>query len=134
MPFANMLIADKRIGTRDHGGSRPFSSVDEALSAIRSLDGKTRTQVVLEGPDRALMIGGGNEGRFNVVLAVDVDREFFNLLNSGGSSTKEVVIVSGGQAGSFPENLCVDLTTTLKAAEEFFNTGEPSKELAWEHV
>jgi hypothetical protein len=110
----------------------PCENVQSAIDAVKSLDGRTTTQVVLEGDDKALLIGGGNDGRYNVVLAVNIDEAFFNLLNSHGSPDREVRIVTGGQAGLFPETQSVSLEAVLKAATYFFDSGGMNPNLAWE--
>jgi len=104
---------------------------------IRQLDGRAYTQVVLEGDGKALLIGGGNDGRYNVVLAVNIDEAFYNLLNPAACADTELAntelkVVTGGQAGLFPTRQCVDLETTLKAAAVFFDTGKMAQDLVWE--
>jgi hypothetical protein len=132
MQFVENLTADKRVGVRDEGRTVSCESLESALNSIRQLDGRVRTQVILEGKDRALLIGGGNDGRYNVVMAVNVDEEFYNLVNPSGSLDRQLKVVTGGQAGLFAERQCVDLATALRAAEVFFYSGEPASDLAWE--
>jgi len=132
MQFVKLLSVDKRVGARDEGGSKPCENVKSAIDAVRSLDGRVTTQVVLEGDNKALLIGGGNDGRYNVVLAVNIDESFFNLVNSQGSPDREVRIVTGGQAGLFPETQSVSLETVIEAATYFFDSGGMAPDLVWE--
>ena len=132
MSFVKKIISDDWSGTRSNNLESPGRTVEEAIEAVKRLNGRNHTQVVLKGDDRVLIVGGGNEGRYNVVLAIGEDEEFRTLLNPESISSQDVIIVTGGQAGAFPQNQCVALDTAIAAVSEFFDSGEPSPALAWQ--
>lgn len=131
MAHIKAIISDKWFGRKVENEEMPCQSVDEALEALRRLNGKDRTQVLFQGADKALMIGGGNEGRYSVVIVVGEDERFYTLTDATNEGHGDVTIVTGGQAGSFPANQCIGLEDSLKAVRDFDRHGEPSPDLKW---
>lgn len=82
--------------------------------------------------NRSLIIGGGNEGQFSVVLTVGEDEQFFTLTDSTISSNDETTIVTGGQAGRFPRNQAIKLAAAITAVKSFFESGQPAASLTWQ--
>lgn len=134
MSFINRICADNRHGVRNQEEEYACTDIDAALEAVRRLNGSSRTQVLFQGMDRDLIVGGGNEGRYSVFLTVGEDREFYTLIDPEKAAGDEVEIVTGGQAGLFPGNQCVSLPSVLMAVRDFFELGQPSPALKWEHV
>jgi hypothetical protein len=132
MSFVKKIISDDWSGTKSNNLESPGRTVEDAIDAVKQLNGRNHTQVVLKGEDRVLIVGGGNEGRYSVVLAFGDDEAFCTLVNPESTSTQDVIIVTGGQAGAFPQNQCVTLDAAIAAVSEFFDSGEPSRALAWE--
>ena len=132
MPYVKTVSSDKRVANRDEGETIPVSNFAQVESALRALDGKIRTQVILEGDGKALMIGGGNDGGYNLLVAVEVDQQFFNLVNPQGHVGERNRLVIGGQEGIYTGRQVVNLDTVLQAASTFFESGECADNLAWE--
>lgn len=106
--------------------------LEDAIKAVANLDGKKRTEVSFFGGDRFLTVGGGNEGRYNIFIGVNIDQEFFNFINPS-KSDEEVTIVTGGQAGVLPSNEIASFEQVQEAVRHFMLTGEPSPALEWKH-
>jgi len=132
MSFVKKIISDDWSGTKSNNLESSGRAVEDAIDAVKRLNGRNHTQVVLKGEDRVLIVGGGNEGRYNVVIAFGDDEAFCTLVNPESTSSQDVIIVTGGQAGAFPQNQCVTLDTAIAAVSEFFDSGEPSPALAWQ--
>jgi len=133
MAFVKQIVSDNWTHTGNDREETAFQSVDQALRAVRSLNGRNRTQIFLEGDGRLLMIGGGNNGCYSVQIIVGQDEAFYTLTNPASREDREVEIVTGGQAGMFPESQCVDLNSAIEAVREFVASGQPSKSGTWEH-
>lgn len=134
MPYVTLMGMDKREGVADRGETVDRPTRAEMVDALCRLDGETYTQLYLEGAGRTMMVGGGNDGLYTVYIAVEVDREFYNLVNPDASPTSQLMLVTGGQVGIFPASRCVELKAALKAAEVFFERGEPAESLEWQRV
>lgn len=109
----------------------------EVEQAIRRLNGSDYNDLYLERPDQAtwLAIGGG-AGRFFVMLTVaaHTDAEsWFVAYREGAEGSTEPLVV-GGQAGNYPRRQVVGLAAALRAARDYFATGERSPSLAWERT
>ncbi|HEY6345535.1 MAG TPA: Imm1 family immunity protein [Bryobacteraceae bacterium] len=133
MPFIDKIVADNWKGAKNTNQKYTCRNVGDAIEAIERLNGRNFTQVVLKGKDAALIVGGGNGGRYSVELALGEDKDFYTLVNPKTTGDQDVTIVTGGQAGAFPANQCVSLAFVLKAVEDFFVHGQPSSALTWEH-
>jgi ssDNA-binding replication factor A large subunit len=132
MAFVRNIIADNWVGTKSNNKESTCRSVDEAIDAVKQLNGKNHTQVVMKGDGRTLIIGGGNDGRYSVVLTEGDDQAFYTLVDPKGNRDIEVTIVTGGQSGAFPGNQSVDLEAAIAAVRHFYNVGEPSPGLTWQ--
>jgi hypothetical protein len=99
-------------------------------AAIRALDGKRRTMVILGADGEShLAIGGGSSDRYVVYMTFD-NMRFFNLL-SRNRADKTVTLFVGGQDSLFPDNTVVDLALALRAAKTFAETGHPDPSCKW---
>ena len=93
--------------------------------------------VYLERPNQAtwLAIGEG-AGRFFVMVTVDAqtDKEswFVACREHAEHGTESLTV--GGQAGEYPVRQVVGLDAALDATRRYFNTGERSPSLVWEHT
>ncbi len=101
--------------------------------AIRALDQRQRTQLVLDRQDGSHMLIGGGTGRYNVCVtkARDEDEQYFTLADNNAPSDGHENLVTGGQLGRFPARAVVGLEDALKAAKAFFQDGSLTAELAW---
>ena len=127
------IFQDDWVGVRSN--DREFECVDvsQVVDAIDRLNGKNHTLVILTLDDGTMMnIGGGNDGLYVVHVAIDIDRELFNLVDPTKSPEAVVDVVAGGQAGEYPARQAVDKDTVIRAAREFAVNGTMSSELTWE--
>lgn len=102
----------------------------DVATAIRRLDGQTRTLVTLEVSDDHHMAVGGGDGRYIVYVTVD-NMHFKNLVIPGESGSK-VRLMCGGQEGEFNAKQCVGFEEAMSAAETFALTGGLNSKLTWE--
>jgi hypothetical protein len=104
------------------------------LQQLQLLDGKVSTQMLVLPEDKSssLLIGGGKNNIYVVTLTIGADEEFFNLFDPYKNDIKEIEVVTGGQAGLFPEKYCVDFNMALEALKFYVETGQPSPKLSWE--
>jgi hypothetical protein len=131
-------------------------------TAIRDLDGNTKTLVSLEVDDESyMMIGGGNAGKYIVTATLD-NQVFYSLLypvdyetaksdvaaknnnlsifyqalintnNNNVNSPNQHKLIVGGQAGNYAEKVCVNLPQCLIAAITFAESGELEPLFSWE--
>ena len=100
-------------------------------SAIRELDGNTKTLVTSgEDDETYITIGGGNGGKYIVSVTFD-NLEFHNLIDLSKPNQTETLVV-GGQEGIYPAKMCVDLLRCLLAARTFTECGKLDSLLSWE--
>jgi hypothetical protein len=130
--YVTYFSVDKWVGPSDHGEELEAHSIRDIVSAIKNLNGRDRTNVILQSyKERSMTIGGGNEGRYIAFVTVDRDLKFYNLINPKAADGT-IDVVAGGQAGSFPARQVVDLRTVLKAAKYFAKFGRREPSLKWE--
>jgi Immunity protein Imm1 len=133
MPFIETFTLDHWfIDGRVEEEEITYNTLEQAIGAIRQLDGKQRTMVTFEGPSRSMTIGGGNDGRYLVFIAYNIDEVFFLLTDPTKPSHTEVKIVAAGQTGLRPERQLVTRETAEDALRHFAISGEPSPLLTWE--
>ena len=129
--FVLDLSVEKWVGDRDEGTPIENPTWQQIKSAIRDLDGQTRTLVTLGAGDEAYMIVGGEE-RGNYIVNVTFDNiNFYNSCDRSQPETIEQRVI-GGQVGKYPAQLFVDLQTALLAAKTFAGSGQLDQSLTWE--
>jgi hypothetical protein len=129
MFISNFSIEDWQ-GNQNQGLVKKAKTWEEIEAAIRSLDSDRRTLVTLEAEGAVHMgIGGGTDQYF---VYVTFDNESSNYLVDPSKSDRDETLVIGGQEGIYPAKLCVDLTTTLRAAKAFAEFGRIEKSVVWE--
>ncbi|HYF75584.1 MAG TPA: Imm1 family immunity protein [Symbiobacteriaceae bacterium] len=103
------------------------------LHALLAMDGQERTLACLGAPDgTALMIGGGNDGRYLVnFLAATETQESYVLTDPTAVGTT-VELCCGGQTAEYPAHWCVDFRLVLDAAHYFINDGGMAPERTWQ--
>ena len=74
-------------------------------------------------------VGGGNG---KCVVYMTFDNEAFQYVVDPSKSNKDENLTVGGQAGSYPARLCVDINTALKAAQTFAEHGVMETSIVWE--
>jgi hypothetical protein len=133
--YISSLWADEWVSYYDqrrHDTGHP--TLDQIEAAIRQLDGRRRTAIGLDVDDVAYMgIAGGNDGKY-IVFATYDNEQFFNLTLPGAPFPPEAMVrlVTGGQAGDFPANRCLDVEVALRAAKTFAVDGTLDPSLTWE--
>ena len=129
-------LAVKRIdGPDDSDSSERWNpSWNDIETAIRSLDGETRTLVVLGigNPVPHMGIGGGTGGQYILYETPD-NLTFHNLINPNADKGK-VRLKAGGQEAEYRSKLCVRLAEVLQAARTYAESGQIDPTLNWEHV
>ena len=108
-------------------------SKEDVICCLQSLNGENVTQLVANGKDGALLIGGGADN-FIVTYILGNNTEFYNLINEEFiNSNEDVEVVTGGQAGIFPKSMVVDFETALSSLLYFFSFQECNPELIWDN-
>ncbi|MBC1239912.1 Imm1 family immunity protein [Nostoc sp. 2RC] len=128
--FITKFSVEDWIGNQNKGSVEQAHSWQEIESAIRELDGHHKTLVTLETDNETHMAVGGGLGKYVVYLTFD-NESFHYLVDPSKSDMDEFVIV-GGQEGVYPAKSCVDLNTTLKAAQAFAELGTMEESVTWE--
>jgi hypothetical protein len=103
-------------------------TLKQALEAVRRLNGKNTTNIIVDLGSKHLTIGGGNEGRYIAFLTqIKAGEEtFFNLLSSRApaeANKEELGVIAGRQYGLYPRRQVVDLKTVVLAARHFAQYG-----------
>ena len=125
-----------KLSTENWVGNQNQVTLEQAINwqqietAIKNLDAHQKTLVLLETEGETHMAVGGGLGRY--VVYVTFDNESFHYLIDPAKAKIEETLIVGGQKGYYPAKLCVDLSTTLKAAETFTKLGILEKSVVWE--
>ena len=129
--FVLDLSVEKWVGNVDEGTLIENPTWQQIESAIRDLDGQTRTLVTLGAEDEAYMsIGSGERGNYIVNVTFD-NINFYNLCDRSQPEIIEQRVI-GGQVGKYPAKLFVDLQTALLAAKTFAESGQLDRSVTWE--
>lgn len=130
------ILAVKRLDGPDDSDSseRLNPSWNDIETAIRGLDGQSRTLVVLGigNPVPHMGIGGGTDGQYILYETPD-NLTFHNLINPNADNGK-VRLKAGGQEAEYWSKLCVGLAEVLRAAKIYAESGQIDLTLNWEHV
>jgi Immunity protein Imm1 len=129
--FIRFLSVDKRVGRTNQGARLADPGWDAIENAIRQLDGKSRTSVMIGRDDDTTMSIGGGPSLFTSVILIENSRGPYYLIDPNAPNA-EVMLVVGGQKIGLPKNLTVDLATTLHAAKTFSETGELDATAHWQ--
>jgi hypothetical protein len=129
--FVSDLSLEKWVGNRNEGEFIENPNWNEIETAIRELDGESKTLVTLGADDEAYMsIGGGKDGKYIVTVTFD-NFDFYVLVDLSKPDEIEKLVV-GGQEGNYPAKMCVDLLHCLLAARTFTELGKLDPLLTWE--
>lgn len=123
------LSRDLWRGNRNHEEvteAPPWAAIE---SAIRALDQKERTLVMLYESDEKYMAVGGGAGSYVVFVTID-GRSFVKLIEDSAPTGRAAVVV-GGQRGEYPRNESVPLEAALRAARTFADLGSIEPSLIW---
>ena len=126
------VFFDEWEGNKDKGGEIIVEESEQAIGLLRNLNGKNKTQLLLQSDqDTQLMIGGGPQW-FIATFSVNVDEELYNLVRSNAEDGTEVSLVTGGQSCSFPSRMCNPREVVEKALNHFVKKGQMAPDLDWE--
>lgn len=129
--FMSYLGIEKWVGNRNEGELIENPDWSQIETAIRQLDGKSKTLVTLGADDETYMtIGGGESGKYVVSVTFD-NIDFHNLVDLSKPDETEKLVV-GGQEGIYPAKICVNLLHCLLAARTFAESGKLDSLLTWE--
>lgn len=129
MFIANFSV-ENWVGNQNQEILKPAQNWAEIQVAIEALDGDRNTLVTLETESEAHMAIGGGAGKYIVYATFD-NKNFRYLVDRSQTPTTETVVV-GGQEGTYSAQQCVDLPTTLKAAQSFAESGKIEASVVWE--
>jgi hypothetical protein len=104
----------------------PRPSLKAVLAAVRAMDGAARNDVYLypkPGCAHPYLCIGGGAGRYLLTGVLPGDR-FPTLVDPAQSALPKQPLRVGGQEGLYPRNWIHSLSVALRAAEEFWNTGQ----------
>lgn len=98
-------------------------------AAVRALNGRNHTQVVVQRDDGSNISVGGGDGRYNVCITTDDDR-FLTVVDREREDGIEE-LVAGGQLGEYPAQTVVGPEPTLRAVKTFFENGTADDGIDW---
>jgi Immunity protein Imm1 len=124
------MTTEKWVGNKNSGDFIENPNWSQIETAIRELDGESKTLVTLGvDEDTYMSIGGG--GNIYIVTVTFDNLNFHILIDSSKSERTEELVV-GGQKGNYSANKCVDLLRCLLAARTFVESGKLDALLTWE--
>ncbi len=122
------LSTDDWQGVRSGQTTTPDATWDDVEAALRALDGKRRTQLMVEHDDTSNIVVGGGAGAYNVCITT-ADEIFYTLRDRSKQGTTE--LVAGGQRGVYPAETVVDLDMAQRAVRVFYELGLADATLDW---
>ena len=123
----------KWINNISKGDETLVKSEQDVQKILSLLNGKDITQLVANGKDGALLIGGGDKN-FVVTFIVGDNEDFYNLVNENFENDfDEIEVVTGGQAGLFPKSIVVDFQKALSSLLYFYKFQQRNPDLTWEN-
>lgn len=105
---------------------------NDVMKWIRELDGNEHSTVTLfTEEEKAILVGGGNEGRFIVSFYPDFGGQISYFLSdpSKGDDSIEVVVQSPAK---YPIKWVMNEDAVLEVVKSFFNTGQMPQGYTWE--
>lgn len=132
--FINSLAVDCWESNRDMGQAHKGEiSWNEIEKAIKGLDGRSRTMVIIGhdfGGNEACMTVSGGLGLY--IAYITYDNISFHRLIDPNKSEESIDLTPGGEMGEFPAKFCIDLEKVLRAARMFSSEGKVDPSLDWE--
>jgi hypothetical protein len=128
--FVLDMTTEKWIGNKNKGDFIENPSWSQIETAIRELDGESKTLVTLGIDEDTFMSIGGGANKYIVTVTFD-NCNFYVLIGSLKSEQIQTLVV-GGQNGNYPANKCVDLLHCLLAARTFTESRKMDTLLTWQ--
>ncbi|GAA6616327.1 hypothetical protein [Scytonema sp. NUACC26] len=129
--FVLDMSVEKWVGNKNEGELIENPSWNHIETAIRELNGKSKTLVTLGADGETYMsIGGGESEKYIITVTFD-NLSFYSLVDSSKPNITEKLVV-GGQEGIYLAKMCVDLLRCLLASRTFTELGKLDPLLSWE--
>ncbi|BAL82978.1 hypothetical protein SELR_12700 [Selenomonas ruminantium subsp. lactilytica TAM6421] len=108
-------------------------SLERLLAIIELLDGENTTEVSLECEEagKCMIIGGGNQGLYNVMYIEEFGERNYTLLKEGYEEGKVHKLVCGGQLAEFEDEICVDIDMVKETVEYYYREQGLHNEKYW---
>jgi hypothetical protein len=127
------IIKERYIDNRAEVAEQEYCEAAQVVSAIENMNGKDCTLVVFSMDEGTVFsVGGGNDNRYVVFIAVATDKAFFMLNDPSKRESECVDLIVGGQRGSYPIGRCVEKASALQAALYFCRFGTQDPSLNWQ--
>ena len=97
-------------------------SLEQLFAVSGLLDGENTTEVSLESENagKCMIIGGGNQGLYNVVYSEEYGERNYTLLKERYIEGKVHKLVCGGQLADFEDEICVDIDLVKETVEYYY--------------
>lgn len=116
-----------------YGAATSNPEWDQVYRAVLQMDGDKLNEMALDFSEKgAIMVGGGNNGRYVVIYFPGDNSRKPSLTLSDLSLTGPDVELTVQIPSDYPARICVKLPLVLKVLEHFFHTGEISTDVRWE--
>ncbi|GAA1851871.1 hypothetical protein GCM10009687_18010 [Asanoa iriomotensis] len=106
-------------------------TVADLEAAVRALDQRRHTEVVVTGHDGQWLAIAGGAGSYTVHLGAD-EHDDAIVVRAADALPGEVPLVVAGRVRRVPRREVVDLDTALRALRAFAADGHPDAGLHWE--
>jgi hypothetical protein len=127
------MTESRYVGVNDEGTTLEIDDARIAMDAVERLNGRDRSLVLLDDRNgQCLMIGGGNDGRYVISFAINIDEEIYIAADGTQDRDTMLKVVCGGQSGIFSARNCMQQEAALEAAREFVETASRSSKVVWE--
>jgi hypothetical protein len=129
--FITSLYADKWVSRADKGETIAQPSWIEIERAIRTLDGKEHTSVMIRKDEETYMSIGGGPNAYTLTALFENQRGPYYLLDQSRRNG-DVLLVVGGQSIDVPAKMVVPLGMVLIVAKSFAERGELQEGMSWQ--
>ncbi|GIF63078.1 hypothetical protein Ais01nite_11130 [Asanoa ishikariensis] len=124
------LELDRWADGRASSLNRTDPTADEIEAAVRALDQRRHTELVLTGHDGQYLAVEGGAGHYLVHLGSD-EHDDIIALRTPAAERGEVEVVAAGRVRRVDRRSVVDLDTALRAVRAFAIDGRPDSTLYW---
>jgi Immunity protein Imm1 len=128
--FVLDMTTEKWVFNKNQGDFIENPSWSQIETAIRELDGESKTLITLGIDEDTYMSIGGGANKY--IVTVTFDNSNFHVLIDSPKSEQIQTLVVGGQNGNYSANQCVDLLHCLLAARTFTESGKLDTLLTWQ--
>jgi len=101
----------------------------ELDAALRALDQRVHTELLLAGHDGQYLVVEGGAGRYFVLLGSDEHDDAIVAQSPGAAGDEEITVA--GRTRRLPRRCLVDLAAARDALRSFATDGRPASALDW---